>query len=86
MSRGIKVTDTVLTLRSEAVKKGKILPAHRKVCNFLIKTGQSIPLDDKHIEIRKKLGLRIDEPARKKALKDVKKLIGSTGFGELVKR
>ncbi len=84
--RGIKVTDAVLTLRSEAVKKGKILPAHRKVCNFLIETGQSIPLDDKHIEIRNKLGLRIDEVARKKALKDVLELIGSTGFGELIKR
>ncbi len=84
--RGIKVTDAVLRLRSEAVKKGKILPAHRKVCDFLIETGQSIPLDDKHSEIRKKLGLRIDESSRKKALKDVLELIGSTGFGELIKR
>jgi heterodisulfide reductase subunit C len=84
--RGIKVIDAVLALRSEAVKKGKILPAHRKLSNFLIATGQSIPLDDKHMDIRKKLGLRIDEAARKKALKDLKVLLRSTGFSELIKR
>ncbi len=84
--RGIKVTDAVLTLRNEAVKKGKILPAHRKVCDFLIETGQSIPLDDKHMDIRKNLGLGIDETARKKARKDVKILLRSTGFQELIKR
>ncbi len=84
--RGIKVTDAVITLRSEAVKKGKILPAHRKVCNFLIETAQSIPLDDKNMGTRKTLGLRIDEAARKKARKDVRALLRSTGFGELIKR
>ncbi len=84
--RGIKVTDAVLALRSEAVKKGKILPAHRKVCNFLIRTGQSIPLDDKHLDIRKKLKLRTDKASWKKALKDVRALLRSTGFGELIKR
>ncbi len=84
--RGIKVTDAVLTLRSEAVRKGKILPAHRKVCNFLIRTGQSIPLDDKHLDIRKKLNLRTDEASWKKALKEVKVLLRSTGFDGLVKR
>jgi heterodisulfide reductase subunit C len=76
----------VLALRSEAVKKGKILPVHRNVCNFLIETGQSIPLDDKHRDMRKKLGLRIDEASRKKALKEVKALLGSTGFEELIKK
>jgi heterodisulfide reductase subunit C len=84
--RGIKVTDAVLVLRSEAVNKGKILPAHRKVCNFLIKTGQSIPLDDKHLDIRKKLNLRTDEASWKKARKEVRVLLRSTGFEELVKR
>lgn len=84
--RGIKVTDAVLTLRSEAVKKGKILPVHRNVCNFLIETGQSIPLNDKHRDMRKKLGLRIDEASRKKAHKEVKALLGSTGFEELIKK
>jgi len=84
--RGIKVTDTVLDLRSEAVIKGKILPTHRKVCNFLIKTGQSIPLDDKHLDIRKKLSLRTDEASWKQARKEVRVLLRSTGFDGLVKR
>lgn len=84
--RGIKITDAVLALRSEAVKKGKILPAHWKVCKFLIKTGQSIPLDDKHLEIRKTLGLRTDKTTWKKALKEVDILLRSTGFDELIQR
>ncbi len=84
--RGIKVTDAVLALRSEAVKKGKILPAHRKVCNYLIKTGQSIPLDDTYLDIREKLGLTIDKVSMKKALKEIRVLLGSTGFDRLVKR
>jgi heterodisulfide reductase subunit C len=83
--RGIKVTDAILILRSEAVKKGKILPAHRIVCKVLIETGKSIPIDDKHISIRKKIGLSISDGSDKKALKEVKILISSTKFTELVK-
>ena len=84
--RGIKVTDCVLTLRSEAVKKGIILPAHRKVCAFLIETGHAIPLDEKHNSIREKLGLGMPETVSKypKALKEVKTLLNSTKFPELV--
>ena len=82
--RGIEVTDAALTLRNEAVKKGKILPAHSKVCNFLIRTGQSIPLDDEHRKIRKKIGL--GTASHKKALKDVKTLLRSTGFDELIRK
>ncbi len=85
--RGIKITDAILTLRSEAVKKGKILPAHRKVCKFLVKTGHAIPLDDAHSAIRKKIGLGAPETVHKypKALKEVKTLLRSTGFDELIK-
>ncbi|MDP2754901.1 MAG: CoB--CoM heterodisulfide reductase subunit C, partial [Nitrospirota bacterium] len=63
--RGIKVTDEILTLRSEAVKKGKMLPAHREVCRYLIETGHAIPLDDAHKAIRKKIGLRAPETVQK---------------------
>ncbi len=83
--RGIKVTDAVLALRSEAVRKGEILPAHRKVCRFLIETGHSIPIDDKHRLLRKKLGLGNPEAAHKKALKEVRALLASTKFDELIK-
>lgn len=84
--RGIKVTEAVLKLRRGAVRKGRILPAHRKVCDFLIETGQSIPPDDKHMDIRKKLGLGIDEASRKKVRIEVNVLLRSTGFCELVKK
>lgn len=85
--RGIKITDAVLTLRSEAAKKGKILPEHRKICNFLVETGHAIPMDEVHIKIRDKIGLGSPETVYKYpgALMDVKILIRSTKFDELVK-
>ncbi len=85
--RGIKITDTVLLLRSEAAKKGRILPAHRNVCKFLLEKGQAIPIDDEHILIREKIGLGLPETVHKypKALREVKALLKSTGFDELVK-
>ena len=85
--RGIKITDAILTLRSEAVKKGRILPAHREVCRFLIETGHAIPMDDAHRVIREKIGLSPPETVSKypEALKDVKTLLKSTGFDELIK-
>lgn len=85
--RGIKVTDAILTLRSAAVKKGRILPAHRKVCNFLIETGHAIPPDEKHTAIREKIGLSQPETVCKypEALKEVKTLLRATGFDELMK-
>ena len=86
--RGIKVTDAIFSLRAEAVKKGRILPAHRIVCKFLIETGHSVPIDDIHIAIREKIGLGEPENARKypMALKDVRTLLASTGFLELIKQ
>jgi len=84
--RGIKVTDAILSLREDAVKKGHILPAHRSVCKFLIETGHAVPIDEIHIAIREKIGLCELETVHKypKALKDVKTLLGSTGFNELI--
>ncbi|HLB72297.1 MAG: CoB--CoM heterodisulfide reductase subunit C [Candidatus Methanoperedens sp.] len=85
--RGIKVTDAVLTLRSEAVKKGKILPAHRIVCNFLIETGHAIPLDDTHLLIRRQIELDAPETVYRypAARKEVQALLRSTGFDELIR-
>ncbi len=84
--RGIKVTDTVIALRNEAVKKGRMLPSHRKVCRFFIETGHSIPLDEEHRAIREKIGLSLPESVVKypEALKEVKTLIESTGFAKLI--
>ena len=77
----------ILSLRAEAVKKGHILPAHRSVCKLLIETGHAVPIDDIHIIIRQKIGLSELETVYKypKALKDVKTLLESTGFNELIK-
>lgn len=83
--RGIKVTDAVLSIRSEAVKNGYILPAHRRICNYLIETGHSIPLDNKNRAVRKKIGLGTRDASHKKILKEVKTLLISTGFTELMK-
>jgi heterodisulfide reductase subunit C len=84
--RGIKVTDAILSLRAKAVKNGRILPAHRAVCKFLIEMGHAVPIDDIHITIREKIGLAQPETVSKypKALKDVKTLLSSTGFNELI--
>jgi len=85
--RGIKITDAIFSLRAKAVKNGRILPAHRAVCKFLIETGHSVPIDDIHITIREKIGLEQSETVSKypNALKDVKTLLASTGFDELIK-
>jgi heterodisulfide reductase subunit C len=84
--RGIKITDEILLLRSDAVKKGRILPAHRKVCEFLVETGHAVPIDDAHRAIRKKIGLDAPKTANRypKALKEVKTILKSTGFDELI--
>ena len=84
--RGIKITDEILSLRAKAVKNGRILPAHRVVCKFLIETGHSVPIDDIHTAIREKIGLARPETVSKYplALKDVKTLLASTGFDELI--
>ena len=85
--RGIKVTDEILSLRAKAVKNGRILPAHRAVCKFLIEKGHAVPIDDIHIAIREKIGLAQPETVSKYplALKDVKTILASTGFDELIK-
>jgi heterodisulfide reductase subunit C len=84
--RGIKVTDAILSLRAEAVKKGHILLEHRSVCKFLLETGHAVPIDEINMTKREKIGLSEPETVRKypKGLKDVKTLLESTGFNELI--
>jgi len=80
--RGIKITDAILALRNEAVKKGNIFAVHRLVCRFLIETGHAVPIDEQHLSIREKIGLGVPETVFKHpgALRDVKTLLRSTGF------
>ncbi len=81
--RGIRITDAVFTLRGEAVKKGRILPAHRKVCNCIFETGHAVPIDDEHRSIREEIGL--GQSGNPEALREVKLLLKSTGFVELIR-
>ena len=85
--RGIRIVDAVLALRTEAVHRGIMLPAHRKVAQVVISNGHAVPINDNAKEQRKQLGL--DElPATvhkfPDSLEQVKKLLASTGFVELI--
>lgn len=85
--RGVEIVDIIMTLRNMAVKEGYMGEAHKRVANFLVKTGHMVPLTDEYKEIRKKMGLD-DVPAttllNKKALEDVQKIIKSIGFDKLI--
>ncbi len=85
--RGIKIVDAILGLRTEAVRNGIMLPEHRKVSQMVISKGHAVPINDDSITKRLQLGL--DElPANvhkfPEALEQVKKLLESTGFVELI--
>lgn len=85
--RGIRIVDAILGLRTEAVRNGIMLPAHRKVAEVVISKGHAVPLNDNSMKQRQQLGL--DElPATvhkfPESLEQVKKLLESTGFVELI--
>ncbi|MBE0523144.1 MAG: CoB--CoM heterodisulfide reductase subunit C [Methanosarcinales archaeon] len=84
---GIRIVDAILALRTEAVHNGIMLPAHRKIAQAVISKGHAVPINDNAREQRKQLGL--DElPANvhkfPDSLEQVKKLLESTGFVELI--
>ena len=85
--RGIRIVDAVLRIREIAVRKGIILDTHRKVAGLLLETGHAVPIDDDNIEKRKQLGLS-ELPSTvhsvPEALEDVKKLLKSCDFEEIV--
>ncbi|MFX1262552.1 MAG: CoB--CoM heterodisulfide reductase subunit C [Promethearchaeota archaeon] len=87
--REIKVTDAIIIMRNMAVDEGFMLPQHRKASQKLISTGHAVPIDEEHREMRKDLGLEELPPtthSRKKALKDVQKIMKKTGFKTLIDR
>ncbi|UCG70075.1 MAG: CoB--CoM heterodisulfide reductase subunit C [Thermoplasmata archaeon] len=85
--RGVKIPEIIYTLRNMAVKLGYIAETHKKAVTMMIKTGHTIPLDDKGKKIRKKLGL-INSPlttlSNFKALEDVQNILRYTGFDKIV--
>jgi heterodisulfide reductase subunit C len=85
--RGVQIVDIILTLRNMAVKEGYMAQAHKNTAGMLIKSGHTIPIDDKFKAMRKGLGLPEVPPTTlndPKALEEVKKIISICGFDKLV--
>ena len=84
--RSIKIVDSMLTLRTEAVRRGLMLPPHRTVAQFVITQGHAVPINDTGMIHREQLGLdRVPTTVHKypDAMEQVKKLLHSTGFVDL---
>jgi heterodisulfide reductase subunit C len=85
--RDIRIADTIMTVRTIAVHKGIMLPAHRKVSQLVLKYGHAVPINDEVIYKRKKLKM---EPLPSTvhrypdALADVQTLLESCEFDRLI--
>ncbi|MHA1791971.1 MAG: CoB--CoM heterodisulfide reductase subunit C [Promethearchaeota archaeon] len=55
--RDVRPTDVIMELRNYASKLGNVHPNHKKVIEYLKKTGHAVPINDKIREQRKALGL-----------------------------
>ena len=85
--RGIKIVDGIYKIRTIAVRKGIMLPEHRKVSQMLLDTGHAVAINNETKQKREQLGLEsLPETVHKHpdALNDVKKLLKSCKFDELV--
>jgi heterodisulfide reductase subunit C len=85
--RGVEIVDIITILRNMAVKKGIMSSEHKKVGEYLLANGATVPLNEKYEEARAKLGLA-RRPANtlgdKKALEDFQKVLKATGFDKLI--
>lgn len=85
--RGIRIVDALLTLRTEAVHKGVMLPEHRTVAAALIRSGHGVPINAEGKKRRMVMGLS-ELPGTvhryKNALDEVQCLLKSTGFDRLI--
>lgn len=85
--RGIRIVDAILTLRTEAVHKGVMLPEHRTVAAALIRSGHGVPINAEGKKRRMEMGLG-ELPGTvhkyKDALDEVQSLLKSTGFDRLI--
>lgn len=85
--RQIKVSDAIIIMRNMAVRRGFMLPQHRKTAEKLVQSGHAVPLDDANREMRAELGLMEIPPtthSSNEALKQVKELMRKTGFEAIV--
>jgi heterodisulfide reductase subunit C len=79
--------DAILDVRSIAAHEGHILERHRHVANLLQENGHAVPIDDAHKEKRIQLNLKSlpsTVHSHPDDLKDVKRLLSSCGFGEII--
>lgn len=84
--RNIPITDALLELRRLAIKKGFMLPEHRKISEMVMEYGHAVPLDEETKQKREELGLDpIPETVQKspEALQEVRNLLKACGFDEL---
>jgi heterodisulfide reductase subunit C len=85
--QGVRNVDTMLKIRTIAIKNGIMLDNHRKVSQLVIKFGHAVPINDEAKQKRKDVGLEDTPPTVHKfgdALAEVQKVIKIAGFDTLV--
>lgn len=85
--RGVQIVDIITILRNNAVAQGIMSNEHRKVGEFLLTNGATVPLNEKYEDVRAKLGLArrpVNTLGDKKALEDFQKVLKATGFDKLL--
>ncbi|MDD2439480.1 MAG: CoB--CoM heterodisulfide reductase subunit C [Methanosarcinaceae archaeon] len=85
--RQLPITDALLEIRRLAVRKGFMLPEHRKVSELVLKYGHAVPLNEETQKKREELGLEpLPETVRKypEALKEVQTLLRACKFEKLL--
>jgi heterodisulfide reductase subunit C len=86
--RKLPITDMIIYLRNLAVKRGFMHNSHLDLCKKLLFSGHGVPIDnEKWKDLREYYGLKRLPPtvhSHKKALDEVKKLLISSKFNELV--
>ena len=81
--RDIRITDTILMLRTIAVHEGNMLQAHRKVSQLVLQYGHAVPINDAVKEKRVKLQMDVlPETVHKypDSLEDIRTLLRSCEF------
>jgi heterodisulfide reductase subunit C len=85
--RDVQIVDIISVLRNMAIKEGVMSGEHRKVGQYLLANGATVPLNEKYEDLRQKLGLArrpVNTLGDKKALEDFQKILKATGFDKLV--
>lgn len=85
--RGVEIVDIIMALRNMAVRSGYMAQAHKNTVGMLIKTGHTVPIDDKFKNLRKSMGLPELPPTTlsdNKALEEVQKIVTLCGLDKII--